>query len=341
MNDFNTNLKLLKSIFESYVDVKKMKISTELRLNHFDTQHLGKIYFWHMPKTQEEMKRELIKDMKRVLPQFAVYEEFLKDLKIGPVASAFLVNLIYGKNWRSLRTRMPSLRAIYKYYGLAPNEKGTLPHKKHGEKCGFDPEGRSFLIGKNGLGEQLIKHSGRQGKYYEVYVKRKQLELERGIKRFHAHKRALIVMVKCLIRDLYYGYVAHQKTDFANESDAPGGFQTEASNESDDGHGLDLRNVTCSTHQKTDHVAESDKMNGCQTEPPYESDISNGLDLCRATCEGCVNQKTELLNESDVSCGFQTETATESEDANGLDFHAAPQHHNSLTLQKEKTLGGI
>jgi len=334
MNDFNTNLKLLKSIFESYVDVKKMKISTELRLNHFDTQHLGKIYFWHMPKTQEEMKRELIKDMKRVLPQFAVYEEFLKDLKIGPVASAFLVNLIYSKNWRSLR-------AIYKYYGLAPNEKGKLPHKKHGEKCGFDPEGRSFLIGKNGLGEQLIKHSGRQGKYYKVYVKRKQLELERGIKRFHAHKRALIITVKCLIRDLYYGYVAHQKTETYDESDHPAGFQTEASIESDDGNGLDLRNVTCPTHQKTDNMVESDLNNGCQTESHDESDETVGLDLCRATCEGCVNQKTDDRVESGTENGFRTDGTFESDTPYGLDFRVTPQHYNSLTPQKEKTLGGI
>ena len=223
---FQDNLKLLKSLFETYVDVKKMKISTELRLKHFNREHLGKTYFWYIPKTQEEMKKKLSKDMESVLSRFGVYAEFLKGLKIGPVASAFLVTMLYGREWRCLR-------AIYRYYGLYPDENGKLIHKRKGKKCGFDPEGRSFLVGKNGLAEQLLKHSGRQGKYYNVYVERKKFEVDRGVKRGHAHKRALIVMVKGLIRDLYYGYLAHQKTDNKDKSDSLNGFQTNNCSESD------------------------------------------------------------------------------------------------------------
>jgi hypothetical protein len=248
------NLALLYATFQTYLDLKKVKVQIQLRLWHPKNINptASKTYsVWTAPEALEKIKEEAGKTLELLLKRFPIYEERLKSLKIGPVSSALLVHMLYSKKWVSKRFGKPSLRALYRCYGLLPDEKtGRLMKRSRGKSAGFRVQERALLIGKKGLADQLILHSGKSGPYYEFYVQAKEQEQKKielikdslppksplGV---YADKRAKIRLVKKLLWDLWNYSLTPQNADIPPDSDMTGGKQAESLSDSEKSCGLD------------------------------------------------------------------------------------------------------
>ncbi len=141
-----------------------------------------------------------LKRTTRLLPWLKTY---IADTRgVGELSVGRLVGLIGDPYWHSLHDRPRRLRELYAYCGYSVIA-GEAQKRKRGQKANWNNKARSACW--NLAAAQLKSNGAYRGLYDETKAKHADLVATKG----HAHNRALRVVSKRILRDLWEASRAH------------------------------------------------------------------------------------------------------------------------------------
>lgn len=169
------------SIFKDYQEIR---IRTGNRL-YADMSGEMKDFFSNVEKGEKEIKKVIDKE----LENHPVYVQWLKKIKgIGPAMAGGIIALIGNID------RFESVSKLWAYSGYAVIN-GTAQKRQKGVASNWNNKIRTHCYN---LVDMFIKH--RTETYRDIYDKEKERQLGLGLKKGHAHNRAVRKVAKIFLQ---------------------------------------------------------------------------------------------------------------------------------------------
>lgn len=179
----------LKKLVTYFTKTQKIRIAVQNSILGF-----GRIEL-EIPTDIQKQLDELVKLEKKYEKRIKkFFKENPSEIHSWMTSIKGISDLLAGKFLSQIDfNNTPKEASLWKYAGLAPDDK-----RKKGKKADWNHELKSYCFQ---LVDSFIKQ--RTPKYREIYDKEKEKQLVNGLKRGHAHNRAIRKTAKNFLRDLF------------------------------------------------------------------------------------------------------------------------------------------
>ena len=220
----NENADDLKFLYRQFKSFQALRLALENTMRNFERDWKQRTQFKNISKELEKLHKLItpakivmedplgnivkedniwsekywMKMAKLELSRNKTWNEFLSKIQgVGPITAAGLLGYI-GDPMRFYKGKERGLRSLWHYCGLHVVN-GKAPKRKKGSQHDWNPKLRALLLGV--LADNFIKK--RTPKYREIYDQEKERQLQNGLTKAHAHRRAIRKMMKEFLKDLW------------------------------------------------------------------------------------------------------------------------------------------